>query len=172
MARIRRFLVGKQTVGVHPSEVDCFHQLVPEVDGLRLLHLSTFGSGERSAPKSSQSIQIDETRARELLAILANTFPSLGLSSERGQGGAAVAGKAVLQSWLVEALASLGGSATVVDICREIWHLHREDLEVSGDLAFTWQYDIRWAAKVLRDEGILVSAAEQIDREWRLSTRP
>jgi hypothetical protein len=63
--------------------------------------------------------------------------------------------KSDLQAWVVEALASLGGSATVVPVCREIWLRHELDLRASGDLFFTWQYDVRWAAQKLRDAGIL-----------------
>lgn len=42
-----------------------------------LLHLSTFGSDYRqSKPKSSQSIQIDEQMAGELIRLLQSTFPA------------------------------------------------------------------------------------------------
>jgi hypothetical protein len=34
----------------------------------------------------------------------------------------------------------------------------RAELEQSGDLFYTWQYDICWAAQKLRDVGVLVKA--------------
>lgn len=78
MARLRNLEPGTQAVKVHPTEVDCFHQVVSTSDGTRLLHLSTFGSDDRrSGPKSSQSLQLDENSARELLAIIKTTFPGL-----------------------------------------------------------------------------------------------
>jgi len=78
MARLRSLEKGIQDVRVHPTEVDCFYQEITAADGTRLLHLSTFGSDRRrSAPKSSQSLQINEAAARELMAVIRSTFPGL-----------------------------------------------------------------------------------------------
>ena len=66
--------------------------------------------------------------------------------------------KEMLRTWIVEALNHQGGSATLVDICREVWKRHQTDLAGSGDLFYTWQYDIRWAATQLRTEGVLMPA--------------
>lgn len=78
MARLRSLTNGTQNVKVHPTEVDCFHQVITASDGARLLHLTTFGSDERrSGPKSSQSLQIDQAVARELVDILRTTFPGI-----------------------------------------------------------------------------------------------
>lgn len=75
MARVRSLNEGTQSVNAHPTEVDCFYQTLIDRDGNKLLHLTTFGSDERrSSPKSSQSIQLDETRARELVRVLQRTF--------------------------------------------------------------------------------------------------
>ena len=60
-----------------------------------------------------------------------------------------------LKRYVVEALASLGGQGTIVDVAREIWQRHETELRMSGDLFFTWQYDIRWAKQVLQDQGLL-----------------
>ena len=78
MARVRSLSQGKQSIRPHDSEVDCFYNVVDAPDGTRLLHLSTFGSDYRqSRPKSSQSIQIDEQVAQELVNLLLNTFPGV-----------------------------------------------------------------------------------------------
>ena len=75
MARVRSLTRGTQTVKLHPSEVDCFFQLVESEDGKKYVHLSTFGSDARaSGSKSSQSIQLDATMARELVKVLQETF--------------------------------------------------------------------------------------------------
>ncbi len=55
-----------------------------------------------------------------------------------------------LDEWVLDALAHAGGTGTIVDVCRRIWSSRRGDLEASGDLLYTWQYDIRWAIKRLR----------------------
>ena len=76
MAVVRRFIPGTQRVRPHPTEVDCYFQVVTEPN--RRVHLSTFGSDDREhEPKSSQSIQLDEPRARELVRILEQAFPDL-----------------------------------------------------------------------------------------------
>jgi len=78
MARVRELRKGTQDVRPHPSEVDCFYQSVDLGGGEWLLHLTTFGSTERkSAPKSSQSIQLDREAAAALAAVIRSTFPGL-----------------------------------------------------------------------------------------------
>jgi hypothetical protein len=75
MARVRSLTRGSQTVKLHPSEVDCFFQVVESEDWKKYLHLSAFGSDARaSGSKSSQSIQLDATAAQELVEILHETF--------------------------------------------------------------------------------------------------
>ena len=76
MARVRSLAQGNQAIRAHESEVDCFYNVIDGPDGTRLLHLSTIGSDHRqSKPKSSQSMQIDEDMARELISLLTTTFP-------------------------------------------------------------------------------------------------
>ena len=60
-----------------------------------------------------------------------------------------------LEDCLIEALQALSGSGTIVEVAKEIWIRHESALRLSGDLFFTWQYDIRWAKKRLRDRGVL-----------------
>lgn len=67
----------------------------------------------------------------------------------------AVANKADLTDWVLEALQQLGGSAEVIDVSKRVWRNHEADLVASGDLFYTWQYDLRWAAQRLRDSGRL-----------------
>lgn len=81
MARVNHFVQGDQAVRAHPTELDCYFQVVEDESGTRLLHLSTFGSAEReSKPKSSQSIQLDRRAARELIGVIERTFPGLIVS--------------------------------------------------------------------------------------------
>jgi len=81
-----------------------------------------------------------------------------------------VATKADLKAWVVEALETLGGSGTVIQVTREVWRRHEHDLQASGDLFFTWQYDIRWAAQQLRDSGVLRPAnGRRAGTPWMLA---
>jgi len=52
--------------------------------------------------------------------------------------------------WVVDALRAHGGRASVVEVCRHIWTHHEKQLREAGDLFYTWQYDVRWAATKLR----------------------
>ena len=75
MARVKAFGTGKQNVKVHPTEVECFYQVISSKDGAKYLHLTTFGSDERAShPKSSQSLQMDAANARELVRIIGVVF--------------------------------------------------------------------------------------------------
>lgn len=80
-----------------------------------------------------------------------------------------MATKEDLRGWVIEALASLGGSGSPTDVCREVWRRHEGDLRVSGDLFFTWQYDIRWAAQLLRNSGALAKAPKGSNLPWTLT---
>jgi len=80
-----------------------------------------------------------------------------------------VATKYDLQTWVEEALRALGGSGTVVEVAREIWLRHERDLRESGDLFFTWQYDMRWAAQALRDTGRAKRASGGRRGLWELA---
>lgn len=77
--------------------------------------------------------------------------------------------KYALQEWVVEALAARGGSATVLEVAADLWGHHEDDLRASGDLFFTWQYDMRWAATALRHAGRIRGASTSPRGVWELS---
>lgn len=79
-----------------------------------------------------------------------------------------MARKEDLQGWLVEALEANNGSASIVEVCKHIWQNHEDELRRSGDPFFTWQYDVRWAAVVLRREGIMRAAGVSPRGIWVL----
>lgn len=60
-----------------------------------------------------------------------------------------------LQRLVVEALEENNGSASIVLVAKYIWGNYQKELECSGDLFYTWQYDIRWAKEELIKHGII-----------------
>lgn len=66
-----------------------------------------------------------------------------------------MATRADLPQYVLEALDVLGGRGSVLDVSKVVWGRHEDDLRSSGDLFYTWQYDLRWAAQKLRNTGIL-----------------
>lgn len=76
--------------------------------------------------------------------------------------------KDTLSEWVVEALGMLGGSGTVTDVSRTVWELHSEEIQSSGDLFYTWQYDLRWAAYEQRKRGVILPASPGAKR-WELA---
>ena len=70
---------------------------------------------------------------------------------------------------VLEALKQLEGSGTVVEVAREVWQRNEPQLRASGDLFYTWQYDIRWAAQQLRDEGQLARRIAARTSRWVLA---
>ena len=74
----------------------------------------------------------------------------------------------VLMPWVVEALRELGGKGSVVDVSKVVWRRHETDLERLGDLFYTWQYDLRWAAQRLRATGVLRPATTR-NAPWEIA---
>lgn len=73
-----------------------------------------------------------------------------------------------LPQLLYDCLLELGGEGTIVQVCKCFWNHHEESLKKSGDLLFTWQYDIRWAATELRKAGKMVQAEGSPKGLWQL----
>ncbi len=76
-----------------------------------------------------------------------------------------------LKPWLVEALRALGGRGKIVEICKAVWKEHQAELQDSGNLFYTWQYDIRWAANGLRREHIMKAAEVSPKGIWELAAK-
>jgi hypothetical protein len=74
-----------------------------------------------------------------------------------------------LKDWIVEALRDHNGRASVLEVCKHIWTHHEADLRTSERLLYTWQYDVRWAAKGLRDTGILKPVGGSRSGPWELA---
>jgi hypothetical protein len=73
-----------------------------------------------------------------------------------------------LDDWIAEALRARRGAGSIVDVSSDVWRAHEADLKLSGDLFYTWQYDIRWAAYRLRKVGIMRPAAKSPNGVWEL----
>lgn len=80
-----------------------------------------------------------------------------------------MATKQTLRQWVIEALGDIDRPATVVEVAEHVWEHHEGDLRSSGELFYTWQYDIRWAAQSLRDEGKLAPVKRGAASRWSLS---
>ena len=74
-----------------------------------------------------------------------------------------------LPDWVVDALHALGGTSNIVGVAKFIWTHHEAELRGSGDLFYTWQYDIRWAAQKLRDRGRIKPVGDRRSLPWQLS---
>jgi len=76
--------------------------------------------------------------------------------------------KSDLQDWVLDALLALGGTASIIEVARQIWELREHELRASGGLFYTWQYDMRWAATQLRN-GSKIRAKDDSPRGiWQL----
>ena len=73
-----------------------------------------------------------------------------------------------LCDWVVEALRAHNGRAHIVPICKYIWEHHEQELRKSGDLFYTWQYDVRWAGQKLRNNGTMMPAYNNKSAPWEL----
>ncbi|MBA3486811.1 MAG: hypothetical protein H0T88_06435 [Lysobacter sp.] len=71
--------------------------------------------------------------------------------------------------WVVAALKRLGGRGSLVKVAQEIWKHHESELRSSGDLFYTWQYDMRWSANVLRHNGTMKPSEVSPHGVWELA---
>jgi len=92
----------------------------------------------------------------------------IGAKFERGTN---MASKRDLSDWVYGALRDNGGSATLLEVARYIWQNHEADLRASGDLFYTWQYDMRWAATELRRLGKVADPRGLPRGVWALKSR-
>jgi hypothetical protein len=76
-----------------------------------------------------------------------------------------------LQDWVATALERLGGRGSVADVARELWSSHEDELRASGNLLYTWQYDMRWAAMQLRKRRVMIAAANSPSGVWELASK-
>ena len=74
-----------------------------------------------------------------------------------------------LRGWVLDALRAHDGRATIIEVCRHVWQVHEPDLRLSGDLFYTWQYDVRWAAYTLRESGEMKPDKESPQGVWELA---
>jgi hypothetical protein len=70
-----------------------------------------------------------------------------------------------MADWVLQALGELGSTGAAVDVARLVWQSHEDEIRQSKDLLYRWQYELRWAADLLRREGKLVSS----NRRWQLT---
>jgi GH15 family glucan-1,4-alpha-glucosidase len=76
--------------------------------------------------------------------------------------------KTVLMKWIVDALVGLNNEGSIVEVSKHIWNNHEAELRRSGDLFYTWQYDIRWAKQALANMGVLEEAKRSGKGNWVL----
>lgn len=74
--------------------------------------------------------------------------------------------------WVREALEELGGKATILDVCKAVWRNHGHEIKENDDLFYKWQYEIRWAADLLRRKGELKGSTDSEKGTWELEPGP
>ncbi|BCM25316.1 hypothetical protein [Methyloradius palustris] len=74
-----------------------------------------------------------------------------------------------MKVWVIAALKSLGGKGWPKDVAQYIWFHYETELKKSGSLLYTWQYDVRWAAQSLRNEGVLKPVYGRRDLPWEIA---
>lgn len=57
--------------------------------------------------------------------------------------------------WIMEALDSNGGRAGIFQIARFIWDNYHHKISRDKKILYTWQYEMRWAAQSLKDDGLI-----------------
>lgn len=76
--------------------------------------------------------------------------------------------KDMLPELLYNVLKKMGGSASLIQVCKKFYSIYEQELKNSGDLFYTWQYDIRWAATALRKSGRMKDARVSPSGVWEI----
>lgn len=76
--------------------------------------------------------------------------------------------KEMLPDLLYGILRDMGGHGSIISICKRFWSEYENELRNSGDLFYTWQYDIRWAATTLRKTGRMIDAKVSPSGVWEI----
>lgn len=74
-----------------------------------------------------------------------------------------------MKQWIIECLQGRGGRAWPREVSKYVWDNYEKELKDAGDILYTWQYDIRWAAQQLRNEGVLKPVFNRRDLPWELA---
>ena len=76
--------------------------------------------------------------------------------------------KEMLPDLLYSVLKKMGGSASLLAVCKKFYSIYEVELKSSGDLFYTWQYDIRWAATTLRKTDRMIDAKVSPNGVWEI----
>lgn len=76
-----------------------------------------------------------------------------------------------LDKWAIESLRELGGTASMLEVAKQTWKKHKEELHASGKHFRSWQYDFTWIGKRLRDQGIIDSEESGSESVWVLKDK-
>lgn len=74
-----------------------------------------------------------------------------------------------MKQWIIECLQEYDGSAWPREVSKYVWDNYEQELKDAGGILYTWQYDIRWAAQQLRNEGVLKPVFNRRDLPWELA---
>lgn len=76
-----------------------------------------------------------------------------------------------LADWVFAAVRDNDGRASIIDVAKHIWSHHETELRASGDLFYTWQYDMRWAAQHLRNAHKFKPVSGRQERVWEIAAK-
>ncbi|MBA5238197.1 hypothetical protein H2Y54_16845 [Pectobacterium aroidearum] len=74
-----------------------------------------------------------------------------------------------MKQWIIACLQERNGCGWPREVSKYVWDNYESELKASGDILYTWQYDIRWAAQQLRYEGVLKPVNGRRDLPWELA---
>lgn len=76
----------------------------------------------------------------------------------------------IMKEWIIECLQEKGGKAWPREVSKYVWEHYESKLKASDNILYTWQYDIRWAAQQLRNDGTLKPVNGRRDLPWELAS--
>ena len=62
---------------------------------------------------------------------------------------------AQIEKMLIDALQYFGKPTLITDVNRYIWNKYENDIRMSDEMLYKWQYQLRWAATMLHQKGTI-----------------
>ena len=80
-----------------------------------------------------------------------------------------MASQSTFELWVEEALRHNEGRGTILQVAKHIWAFYEKELRKDEDSFYKWQYKMRWAAKMLREKGIMKPVKDSPKGIWELA---
>ena len=78
---------------------------------------------------------------------------------------------AQIEKMLIDALQYFGKPTLITDVNRYIWNKYENDIRMSDEMLYKWQYQLRWAFTNLKKDGVCDFNKQGQNSLWLLTKK-